>query len=230
MQGRGETEFTVTAMDELRVSMLGTSAMLCESTAPLSDEVQRRVWQVAGSISKWPQVVEVVPCMNNFMITFDPVLLPSRELEHRVRVAWTQVHASSQPGRTIEIPVAYGGSRGVDLVDVAARTGFSVDEVVALHAGLTYTVYALGSQPGAAYLAGLDRRLSLPRRVDPRTQVEGGAVCIAGAQTSVLVWSAPCGWHIIGHTTFRFFDVERLPPALLSPGDRIRFTIESLVG
>ncbi|MCD6672550.1 MAG: 5-oxoprolinase subunit PxpB [Burkholderiaceae bacterium] len=216
-------------MDELRVSMLGTAAMLCESMGPLSDDVQRRVWGVAGSISKWSHVTEVVPCMNNFMITFDPVALPASELEQRVRTAWVDTHAPPQPGRTIEIPVAYGGPRGVDLSDVAARTGLSIDEVVELHAGASYTVYALGSQPGAAYIAGLDRRLFIPRRIEPRVLVEGGAVCIAGAQTAVLVWAAPCGWHIIGHTTFRFFDVQRIPPALLSPGDRIRFTIQSVV-
>jgi KipI family sensor histidine kinase inhibitor len=229
MRERGEADHAAAAMDELRFSMLGTAAMLCESVAPLSDDVQRRVWHVAAAISKWPHVTEVVPCMNNFMIMFDPVSLPAGDLKQRVRTAWAKVHAPAQPGRTIEIPVAYGGQRGVDLVDVAASTGLSVDEVVALHSGASYTVYALGSQPGAAYIAGLDQRLFLPRRVEPRLQVEGGAVCIAGAQTAVLVWTAPCGWHIIGHTAFRFFDVLQVPPALLAPGDRIRFTIESLV-
>ncbi len=216
-------------MGKLRVSMLGTAAMLCESTQPLSDDIQQRVWAVAETISKWPAVMEVVPCMNNFMITFDPVALSAHELEQRARAAWIDARVIAHPARTIEIPVVYGGSRGIDLADVAAHTGLSIEEVVRLHSDASYTVYALGSQPGAAYIAGLDERLFIPRRVEPRVLVEGGAVCIAGAQTAVLVWSAPCGWHIIGHTTFRFFDVQQVPPALLSPGDRIRFRVKRVV-
>jgi hypothetical protein len=34
----------------------------------------------------------------------------------------------------------------------------------------------------------------------------------------------PSGWHLLGRTPARTFDLRREPPFLLAPGDRIRFT------
>ena len=34
----------------------------------------------------------------------------------------------------------------------------------------------------------------------------------------------PSGWHLLGRTPVRTFDLRRDPPFLLAPGDRIRFT------
>jgi allophanate hydrolase subunit 1 len=39
----------------------------------------------------------------------------------------------------------------------------------------------------------------------------------------------PSGWNTIGSTEVAFFDVERNPPALLQPGDRIRFKATRVV-
>jgi allophanate hydrolase subunit 1 len=33
----------------------------------------------------------------------------------------------------------------------------------------------------------------------------------------------PGGWHIIGHTDTVMFDPARDPPAILRPGDKVRF-------
>jgi KipI family sensor histidine kinase inhibitor len=203
--------------------------LLCEADAPLNDEDQRRAWAVADVISRWDHVVDVAPCMNNLMVVFDPSRVRSADLRERLRAAWMASTATRHEGRLIDIPVVYGGARGLDLNDVAARTGLSVDEVVQLHSGGSYTVYAVGSQPGAPYIAGLNPKLFLPRRSEPLLRVQGGSVFVAALQTAVLVWPAPCGWHLIGATDVAFFDPMQDPPALLAPGDRIRFTVKDVV-
>jgi KipI family sensor histidine kinase inhibitor len=98
-----------------------------------------------------------------------------------------------------------------------------VNDVVQRHAGATYTVAFLGFQPGFPYLAGLDRALVTPRKDTPRTEVPAGALGIAGDVTGIYPRSSPGGWQLIGRTDATLFDVARDPPALLAPGDTVRF-------
>jgi KipI family sensor histidine kinase inhibitor len=112
---------------------------------------------------------------------------------------------------------------GVDLPDVAAATGLSVEEVVARHSGRVYRVDIMGFVPGFAYLSELDKSLELPRRERPRPRVAAGSVAIAGLQTAVYPLVTPGGWHVIGTTDAVMFDPLRAEPALLRPGDKVRF-------
>jgi KipI family sensor histidine kinase inhibitor len=125
---------------------------------------------------------------------------------------------------SIVIPTRYDGA---DLDAVAAATGLAVEDVVAVHSGATYEVAFCGFAPGFAYLRGLDRRLHLPRRPTPRARVPAGSVAIAAEYSAVYPRSSPGGWHLIGTTDAVTFDVTwergRSSPALLAPGDRVRF-------
>ena len=46
---------------------------------------------------------------------------------------------------------------------------------------------------------------------------------IAMTMTAVYAVASPGGWHLIGRTPVRLFDQARRPPALLQPGDQVRF-------
>ena len=123
----------------------------------------------------------------------------------------------------IEIPVTYDGA---DLADVASHTGLSEDEIVAAHTGTPWTVAFGGFAPGFAYLVGGDERLVVPRRDSPRTSVPAGSVGLAGEFSGVYPRSSPGGWQLIGRTDAVMFDVDRDPPALLTPGARVRFVAQ----
>jgi KipI family sensor histidine kinase inhibitor len=123
----------------------------------------------------------------------------------------------------IEIPVCYGGEFGSDIDAVAARAQLEVGEVIARHSAAEYRVAMLGFMPGFAYLLGLDPLLHTPRRENPRTRVPAGSVAIGGAQTGIYPRELPGGWQLIGRTPQRLFDPARAQPALLQPGQRVRF-------
>ena len=46
---------------------------------------------------------------------------------------------------------------------------------------------------------------------------------MAGQQTLFYPVEMPTGFHLIGRTPVRAFDLERAEPFLLKPGDRVRF-------
>ena len=130
-------------------------------------------------------------------------------------------HASS--AAAIEIPVDYGGDAGPDLHEVAVACGLTPAEVCRRHAATEYIVCFLGFLPGFPYLGPLDPPLHLPRRRTPRPRVAPGSVAIAGDYTGVYPWASPGGWHLIGRTDERLFDLDAVPPARLTPGARVRF-------
>ncbi|HEX5266950.1 MAG TPA: 5-oxoprolinase/urea amidolyase family protein [Acidimicrobiales bacterium] len=123
-------------------------------------------------------------------------------------------------GREIQIPVVYDGP---DLDEVAALTGLSVREVVSRHTRGVWTVGFLGFGPGFAYLSGGDPALAVSRRTEPRPAVPAGAVGLAAGMSAVYPSDMPGGWQLIGRTGVVLFDPTRDPPALLGPGDRVRF-------
>lgn len=120
----------------------------------------------------------------------------------------------------VELDVVYDGP---DLDEVARMTGLSADEVVAAHTATPVRVGFGGFAPGFAYLVGGDSRLHVPRRAEPRTRVPQGAVGLAGEFSGVYPRETPGGWQLIGRTDAVLWDVDRPLPALLVPGNWVRF-------
>ena len=211
------------------ISLLGTSALLFEAPGDMELAVQQRIWMLARQAQAWPEVREAVPGMNNLMLSFESAPRVLEEIQARLRAAWEAAQPLPLQGRVVELPVVYGGEAGPHMADVVAHTGLSVDEIVERHSAPLYPVYALGSHPGYCYLGGMDPRIATPRRKVPVLSIPGGAVSIGGAQTGVSASAGPSGWNTIGSTTMRFFDPAQDPPALLQPGDSIRFRVEKVI-
>lgn len=223
---------TCPSTSEPRISLLGTTALLFEAPGPLALEPQQRLWALAQQLQDVPGIREAVPGMNNLMLAFSrpPATLQAlHALQQQVLQAWANVPAQPRQGRTVELPVVYGGAGGPHLADVVAHTGLSIDEVVARHSAPLYPVYALGSHPGYCYLGGMDERIATPRRAVPIVNLPGGSVSIGGVQTGVSASAGPSGWNTIGTTTMDFFDLRRDPPAMLAAGDCVRFRVEGIV-
>jgi len=211
-----------------RLHPLGDAALLCELPAPATLAQQQKIWALAREARQWPAVHEVLPGMNNLTLLFDPLQVDAAELEIQVLAAWPQLDAAAVDGRTVEIPVAYGGEHGPDLGEVAAHTGLTPAEVVRRHSAGEYVVYLLGFLPGFAFMGGLAPELATPRRAEPRTAVPARSVGIGGAQTGIYPLVSPGGWQLIGRTRLTLFDPTAEEPTLLRAGDRVRFVVESV--
>lgn len=210
--------------------MLGTTALLLEAHGDTTLATQQKIWSLSAQVCSWPEVLEAVPGMNNLMVCFRKPPLDPQPLITRLCDAWRIVQPMAVEGRTIELPVVYGGEAGPHMADVMAHTGLDAQQIAEIHSAPLYPVYALGSHPGYCYLGGMDHRIATPRRKTPVLKIPGGAVSIGGFQTGVSASDGPSGWNTIGSTSMSFFDVTKQPPTLLQPGDSIRFRIERVVG
>ena len=112
---------------------------------------------------------------------------------------------------------------GPDLEDVASSIGIRPEEVVERHTTQVWTVEFCGFAPGFGYLTGSEGRLEVPRRASPRTRIPAGSVGLAGPYSGIYPRASPGGWQLIGRSDAPLWDADRNPPALLTPGRRVRF-------
>jgi len=162
---------------------------------------------------------ELIPGARTLLVFYRPSAVTPAQIVAAVRVRDLGDRVAGE-GSLIEIPVTYDGD---DLDEVAALLGLSAAEVVRLHTGQDYAVGFTGFAPGFAYLSGGHPALDVPRRSSPRTRIPAGSVALAGTFSGVYPRESPGGWQLIGTTAARMWDLSRERPALLLPGDRVRF-------
>jgi KipI family sensor histidine kinase inhibitor len=120
----------------------------------------------------------------------------------------------------VTIPVIFDGP---DLDEVATMWGVAPEEVMGRLERIPWRVAFCGFAPGFAYLAGLPYQFAVPRLATPRAKVPAGSVGLADRYAGIYPSASPGGWRLVGHTEVTLFDPDRIPPALLVPGTRVRF-------
>lgn len=162
---------------------------------------------------------ELIPGARTLLVFFRPSAVSPAQIVRAVRSRDLGGRVAGE-GSLIEIPVTYDGE---DLDEVAGLLGIGAAEVVRLHTVADYAVGFTGFAPGFAYLSGGHPALDVPRRSSPRTRIPAGSVALAGTFSGVYPRESPGGWQLIGTTEARMWDLSRDRPALLLPGDRVRF-------
>jgi inhibitor of KinA len=209
----------------MRFSMCGDAAFCVELGSRPNVLLTRAIAALHGELmrSAPPGFVESVPGLTALTILFDPDAVSASALQQAISRCLDSARNTRAVSREWQLPVCYAGDYAPDLEDVAGACGLSADAVIETHTARSYVVYLLGFSPGFPYLGDLDKRIVLPRRAEPRPRVPAGSVAIATQYTAVYPQATAGGWHIIGRTPVQFFDAGRNPPALLSPGDSVRF-------
>jgi KipI family sensor histidine kinase inhibitor len=203
----------VVAIDSLMVRLFDT---IDEANMPWILTACQRLRAAFGE-----RLIELVPSYTTLMVQYDSAPSTARALIAQA-LEGLQPDAGNS-GRRHEIAVWYHASVGPELPALASRSGLTEAEVVRLHTGREYPVFALGFAPGFGFMGLVDERLATPRLSTPRKRVTAGSVGIAERQTAAYPAVSPGGWNLIGRTPVRLFDREREGYSLLQPGDRVRF-------
>lgn len=210
---------------ETRFLPSGDTALTVQFGEAVDRDVSIAVVNMVARIERaaLPGVVEIVPTFRSLLIHYDPLATSAETLISEVSALIEHDTADRATGRRWSIPACYDGDLAPDIDEVAERTGLSRAQVIERHASQAYHVYMLGFLPGYPYMGDLPPSLHLPRRETPRVRVPAGSVAITTGLTAVYTYESPGGWHLIGRTPIPFFDLRQDPPALLRPGDTLRF-------
>jgi inhibitor of KinA len=205
---------------------MGEQVVIVQFEHVLSVEVNQRVQSFANVIKNHQisGVNQLIPAFNSLAICYDPMVIDYNNLVNILRSLEGSVTEETKTNSSvIHVPVAYGGTYGPDLEDVARQTDLTTEEVIKIHHSNPYLVYMVGFIAGFPYCGDIDDRLVLPRRSSPRLKVVKGSVCIANKQTGMYTMTSPGGWHLIGWTPVQTFNPYHDPPSMLKGGDFIQF-------
>ena len=204
----------------------GDRAITVEFSRNIDDAANRRVLALDRAMASAPVegVTETVPTYRSLLVHCDPVRISFEALGESILALATLPVPATAKTRRWRIPVVYGGEHGVDLEDVAKTLNTTPDDIVARHTAGDYRVAMIGFTPGWSYLSGLSPSLQMPRRQNPRLLTPAGTISIGGVQTGVQCLAGPSGWHLLGQTAVRTYQLHREPTFLLEPGDAISFT------
>ncbi len=199
--------------------------MVIEFGSEIDPEVNALVHRAAAAIERaqLDGVIELVPTYRSLMLHYDPSQTRQDALQQAILSLDIEETGASGGQRVVEIPTLYGDEYGPDIGFVAENAGLAESEVIRIHSGADYLVYAMGFSPGFPYLGGLDPRLNTPRLKTPRTLIPAGSVGIAETQTGAYPVASPGGWQLIGRTPLKLFDSDSDPPTVINAGDRVRF-------
>ncbi len=212
---------------EAKYLPVGDRALLVEFGTIVSMSINQKVHALDNAIShlKVLGVEECVPTYRSLLVYYDPgrtsygqLVFTLKDLERRLGDFLVGTKR-----KVVQIPVVYGGEYGIDLEFVARHHDLDEEKVIQLHSGREYLVYMVGFVAGFPYLGEVANEIATPRLKSPRLRVPAGSVAIAEKQTGVYPCECPGGWRIIGRTPLKFFDATKHPPALIQPGETVKF-------
>jgi KipI family sensor histidine kinase inhibitor len=209
-----------------RILPSGDSAITVEFSRNIDDEANRRVLALDRTMARdaIAGVTETVPTYRSLLVHYDPVQVGFEELGEKLTARAQLPVPPTISTRRWRIPVTYGGEHGIDLEDVAKTLDTTPDDIGARHVAGDYRVAMIGFTPGWSYLSGLEHFLHMPRRQNPRLLTPAGTISIGGVQTGVQCLAGPSGWHLLGRTAVRTYQLHRDPIFLLEPGDAVTFS------
>lgn len=210
----------------VRFLAAGDTALVVE----LGDTVDRHISTQVLALSALveaaglPGVVETVPTFRSLMVHYDPLVTSQAAVKTALAPMLASIgNAVAQPGRLWILPTCYDAEFGLDLAEVAERTGSTVAQVIEQFSATTFHLYMLGFLPGHPYLGDAPAGMNLPRRASPRIRVPAGSIATAVGLAVIYPLETPGGWHILGRTPVRVYDRRREPAVFFAPNDQLRF-------
>lgn len=196
------------------VHRVGTRAVLVD----LADLGDVMTWHAALSAEPLPEQRGVVAAASTILLTTNTPAAAADAFAFLRDFAPTS--AARESGREITLDVVYDGE---DLAALADSLGLTPDSLIEKHTAETWTGAFGGFAPGFTYCIAESGDWDVPRRDSPRTAVPPGSVALAGEFSAVYPRRTPGGWQLIGRTDTPMWDESAEPPALIAPGDTVRY-------
>lgn len=201
----------------------GTRALLVD----LPDLAEVMTWHAALTAQPLAGQTSAIAAARTVLLEFATPRDAQRAVE--TLAGFSPAAAGQTTPREVTIDVIYDGE---DLASTAEHLGISTEELINRHTSQAWMAAFGGFAPGFTYCVPTDAgssegaeniEWSVPRRANPRTAVPAGAVGLAGEFSAVYPRQSPGGWQLLGHTETPMWDPSAEHPALLNPGDIVRY-------
>ncbi|WOH94075.1 5-oxoprolinase/urea amidolyase family protein [Corynebacterium urealyticum] len=201
----------------------GTRALLVD----LPDLAEVMTWHAALTAQPLAGQTSAIAAARTVLLEFATPRDAQRAVE--TLAGFSPAAAGQTTPREVTIDVIYDGE---DLASTAEHLSISTEELINRHTSQAWMAAFGGFAPGFTYCVPADASTSegaesfewnVPRRANPRTAVPAGAVGLAGEFSAVYPRQSPGGWQLLGHTKTPMWDPSAEHPALLNPGDIVRY-------
>lgn len=221
-------------MEELlnppKIHFLGGTTLLISWRSEINSELLYRILSLKNEIETFYKNsrVEVYNTYSSIAIKyFDFQVDLKKEKERITELLKSENILQLKQVNCFELPVCYDEEFGLDLKEISRIKELSIPEIITLHTTPEYTIYFQGFLPGFLYLGGLDERLRISRKAEPRMNLLKGSVGLAENQTGIYPRASAGGWQLIGNCPIDLFNADQQLPSPFKPGDRLRFVAVS---
>ena len=212
-----------------RIDQISEQAFLLDFGVDIDIKLNQTVIAFANQIEKKIKknnnlgIKNCVPSYNKILIQFDPLLNQKKEIINFLQTINKKKLNNPSINKHIEIPICYEDEFALDIKEIVKKTKLSKQKIINIHLKTNFYVYMIGFMPGLPYLGDLDKKIFLPRKSIPRTNVPVGSIGIVENFCVIYPNESPGGWNIIGRTPKKLFYKNKKNPTVLKAGNFVKF-------
>ena len=211
------------------ISNLGDAAVYCDFGSEVNETINSSVVDYFQHISKLIKdkkiegITNLTPSYNKLIISFDLTITNYKKIKNFIE-GLTINRDIKNNNQKIKIPVCCDDEYGLDIVRLTEKLNINKDQILKSYFDKEYFCYMTGFIAGMPFLGDLNENIRCDRLETPRVKMPKGSVGITEQFANIYTFESPGGWNIIGNTPKTIFDDKNLDqPALVNPGDKVRF-------
>ena len=207
------------------ITNLGDTALYCDFGDEVNSEINSNVISVFNTLKeeKIKGIVNLAPSYNKLIVSFDLDVINYQKVRDLIKNLEIKKKIEIE-NKTIEIPICLDNEFQLDLKRLEEITKMSTSEIYKIFFSKQYFCYMTGFIAGMPFMGDVDKRLQSKRLETPRIKVPKGSIGITEKFCNIYTFESPGGWNIIGNTPIEIFNKNKQDqPALINPGDKVRF-------
>ena len=211
------------------ISNLGDAAVYCDFGKEVNEQINSNVISYFNHLKKLVKenkiegITNLTPSYNKLIISFDLTVTNFEKIK-KILETLKVTNNNQQDSKKIKIPICCENEYALDLISLSEKLKISANKILDLNLNKEYFCYMTGFVAGMPFLGDVHESLRVDRLQTPRVKVPKGSVGITEQFCNIYTYESPGGWNIIGNTPLKIFDKLNLNnPALIKPGDKIRF-------
>ena len=202
---------------------LGDAAVYCDFGEKVNQEINTNVINYFNNIKdkNIDGITNITPSYNKLVISFDLEITNYSKVKKIIEnLEIKEKYENSK--KTVAIPICCEGTLKLDHERLEKLLKIKFDKI--LDISKEYFCYMTGFIAGMPFLGDLNNKLHISRLDTPRVKVPKGSIGLTEQFCNIYTYESPGGWNIIGNTPLEIFNKKnQKEPALINPGDKVRF-------